>query len=379
MFPDNCTAARPTGFGIINNNNVDCVPPVLYGFRSFNRQWIIPDPRVITQPNAALWSAYSDKEVYLTAPSDRSPTCGPALSFTALIPDLHHYNGRGGRAIPLWRDSAASDPNLPPKLLGYLAKKYKTPMAADDLMAYTAAVAAHPAYTARFQDDLAQPGLRIPLTAKGKLFAKAVELGRTVIWLHTFGERFADPKNGRPAQPPRLAKEKSPRIPTAGAIPHGPEAMPDEISYDASKKRLLVGGGYIDNVSVEMWNYEVSGKQVLSQWFSYRKRNREKPPMGDKRPPSELCKILPDSWLAEYTTELLNVLHVLGRLVELEEPQAELLEKICSGPSITAEDLRANDALTVPDAWRKKLVVDSGGSSSLFPTDGTKEAGTAED
>ena len=155
-----------------------------------------------------------------------------------------------------------------------------------------------------------------------------MELGRTIIWLHTFGERFADPNSGRPAKPPRLAKEKSPRIPAAGAIPQDPEAMPDEIRYDPGAKRLLVGGGYIENVSPEMWNYDVSGKQVLSQWFSYRKRNREKPPMGDKRPPSELCKIQPESWLAEYTTELLNVLHVLGRLVELEESQRELLVTI---------------------------------------------------
>jgi hypothetical protein len=282
------------------------------------------------------------------------------------VPDLHHYNGRGGRAIPLWRDRAANEPNLPPKLLGFLEKKYKTVVSAEDVMAYIAAVAAHPAYTARFQDDLAQPGLRIPLTASSKLFAKAVELGRTIIWLHTFGERCVDAKNGRPAKPPRLAKEKSPRIPAAGAIPQGPEAMPDEIGYDAGKKRLLVGDGYVENVSPEIWSYDVSGKQVLSQWFSYRKRNREKPPMGDKRPPSELCKLQPESWPAEYTTELLNVLHVLGRLVELEAPQQELLVKICSGATITAEELTAAEALAVPAAWRKKLTTSSTASPSLF-------------
>jgi hypothetical protein len=234
-------------------------------------------------------------------------------------------------------------------------------------MAYIGALAAHAAYTARFQGDLAQPGLRIPLTANAKLFASAGELGRTVIWLHTFGERFSDPKNGRPAQPPRLTREKAPRIPTIGAIPTNPGAMPDEISYDPSTKRLLVGAGYIENVSPEIWSYEVSGKQVVPHWFSYRKRNREKPPMGDKRPPSDLSKIQPDSWPAEYTTELLNVLHVLGRLVELEEAQAELLVKICAGATITAEELRANEALTVPEGWRKKLTVDSEGSPSLFP------------
>ncbi len=348
----------------------DCLAPTRYGFRSFDRQWIIPDNRLINRPNPELWRAHSEKQIYFTAFFAESPSSGPALTFTSLIPDLHHYKGSfGGRVFPLWRDAAASEPNLPPKLLGFLETKYKTPATAADMMAYIAAVAAHPAYTARFQDDLAQPGLRIPLTANGKLFAEAVELGRTIIWLHTFGERFTDPKNGRPAQPPRLAKDKAPRIPAAGAIPQDPDAMPDEIDYDASKQRLLVGAGYIENVSPQVWEYEVSGKQVLTQWFSYRKRNREKPPMGDKRPPSELCKIQPETWLAEYTTELLNVLHVLGRLVELEEAQADLLVKVCSAPTISADELQANEALTVPDAWRKKLM---DGSSSLFPTDDSR-------
>ena len=63
---------------------------------------------------------------------------------------------------------------------------------------------------------------------------------------------------------------------------------------------------------------------------------------------------------------------VLGGLVELEETQADLLVRICSGPSSTAEDLRASEALTVPAAWWKKLMLDSGGSASLFPPDGKK-------
>ena len=44
-------------------------------------------------------------------------------------------------------------------------------------------------------------------------FAQAVELGRRVIWLHTFGERFADRKADRPPGPPRLPKERAPHIP----------------------------------------------------------------------------------------------------------------------------------------------------------------------
>ncbi|MBL9122197.1 MAG: hypothetical protein JNG90_01105 [Planctomycetaceae bacterium] len=312
----------------------DCLPPVRYGYRSFDRQWILPDSRVINQPNPELWRSHGEQQLYLTAPSDRSPTAGPALSFTTAIPDLHHYNGRGGRVFPLYRDAAATQPNLPPKLLEFLTTEYKKPVTAEDFLAYLAGVAAHPAYTARFQMDLAQPGLRMPMTAQPKLFAQAAELGRRVIWLHTFGERFADRKADRPPGPPRLPKERAPRIPKAGAIPDDPASMPDEIDYDASQRRLLVGTGFVDNVPPEVWQYEVSGKRVLTQWFSYRKKNRARPIIGDRRPPSKLGDIQPDHWLAEYTTELLNVLHVLALLVEMEPAQAKLLEAICGGPTL---------------------------------------------
>ena len=80
----------------VANDKEDVIPPIRYGFRSFDRQWIIPDIRVVNRPNPALWDDYSPKQIYLTAPHDRTPTNGPALSFTALIPDLHHYHGRGG-------------------------------------------------------------------------------------------------------------------------------------------------------------------------------------------------------------------------------------------------------------------------------------------
>ena len=77
--------------------------------------------------------------------------------------------------------------------------------------------------------------------------------------------------------------------------------------------RLPVGESFIDNVPPQVWQYEVSGKQVLVHWFSYRKKDRTRLVIGERRPPSPLEKIQPDRWLAEYTTELLNVLYVLGR------------------------------------------------------------------
>ncbi len=104
--------------------------------------------------------------------------------------------------------------------------------------------------------------------------------------------------------------------------------------YDATKRRLVIGKGFIENVTPGMRAYEISGKVVLDQWFSYRRRDRAKPIIGDKRPPSPLEKIQPDGWLSEYTDDLLNLLNVLGRLVALESRQTDLLDRIVAGPLV---------------------------------------------
>jgi hypothetical protein len=131
-----------------------CPPPVRYGFRSFDRQWIIPDNRVINRPNPELWALRSDQQVFLTALSRSSPSTGPALTITGNVPDLDHYKGSfGGRVFALWRDADASDSNVRLKLLTFLAQKLG-PVSTEDLVAYIAAVAAHPAFTARLAAHL---------------------------------------------------------------------------------------------------------------------------------------------------------------------------------------------------------------------------------
>ena len=307
--------------------------PIRYGFRSFDRQWLPVDARLLNDPRPNIWGAYGASQAFLTAPMDLAPSNGPALTATALIPDLHHYAGRGGRVFALWKDAAATQSNISPAALAALGKALGAPVDPVDVFAYVAALLACPAYTARFKADLIRPGLRVPLTADAKLFAEAAVLGRQVIWLHSFGERFAD---GQPAGTPRLPGDRKPDYPKAGAISNKPGDFPDTLDYDAAKQRLKIGTGYIDRVPPAVWEYQVSGKQVLRQWFSYRKKNRERPQIGDKRKPSPLGDIQPDHWLPEYTSELINVLNVLGMLVELEPKQADLLKRVCDGPLIPA-------------------------------------------
>ncbi len=312
--------------------------PVRYGFRSFDRQWIIPDNRLINRPNPNLWAAYGDQQIYLTALMAHSPTDGPAATFTAQIPDLHQYKGSfGGRAFALWKDAAATQTNVTAPALAALARAYGAAPDPVDVFAYVAALLACPAYTETFRDDLIRPGLRVPLTASKPLFDEAAALGREVIWLMTFGDRFgAQVGGGRPAGPPRLPDGRRPRVIDGHGIPATPEGFPDSIDYDAAARQLIIGTGRIGPVTPAMWAYQVSGKQVLRQWFSYRKKDRTRPQIGDRRKPSELGDIQPETWLPEYTEELLNVLNVLGLLIDLEPKQADLLKRVVDGPLIPA-------------------------------------------
>ena len=157
----------------VKNDHKPIIAPSRYGFRSFDRQWIIPDARLINRPNPTLWKNYSARQVHLTAPEDRTPTAGPALTLTDLIPDLHHYHGRGGRVFPLWRDHAATLPNIKPALLSHLAKIFAQPVKAEDVMAYLAAVMAHPAFTERFKTDLVQPRVACSLDGGGQVVCRS--------------------------------------------------------------------------------------------------------------------------------------------------------------------------------------------------------------
>jgi hypothetical protein len=287
-----------------------------------------------------------------------SPSSGPALTVAGHIPDLHHYKGSfGGRVFPLWEDAAAVDPNVPAALLTELSTAYGRLITAPDLFAYIAAVATSRAYTERFRANLKQPGLRIPITAERAVFEEAVLIGREVVWLHTFGERFGE---GHPAGPPRVAEDE-PTIPAGGTLPDTLAAMPQELEYDAAARRLKIGAGFVANVLLEVWNYEISGKNVLSQWRSYRRQDRSKPPMGDKRPPSKLSEIQPAIWPAEYTTELLALLRVLTRLVPLEPRQADLLTRIVDGPTIDSDTLSAAGSLSEASAEAPETLGDEDG------------------
>jgi len=185
-------------------------PPVRYAYRSFDRQYCLADGRLGDFLRPPLWRTLSARQLFLTSLLSGLLGDGPAATVTHLVPDMHHFRGSFGAKdiIPLWRDAACADPNVTAGLLEALAGRLDRDVSPEELLAYCYSLLAAPSYAARFHEELEIPGPRVPITADRGLFEHAVALGRELIWLHTFGERFVPEghracRRARPATPRR--------------------------------------------------------------------------------------------------------------------------------------------------------------------------------
>lgn len=308
--------------------------PVRSAHRSFERQYLIPDGRVLDTARPELWSAADvDDQLFIIEQHAAPISSGPGVVLSALIPDMDMFNGRGGRAFPLYRARRFS--NLTTGLTALLTETYQSRVEPADVAAYVAGVVAHPAFTARFKDELTTPGVRVPLTADPVVWAQAVALGKEVVWAQTFGERFADPGSGRAPGSIRFPVGDDRRITSLTPVPTD---LPTDMWYDDATRTLHLDGGSFGPVDQRAWAYDVGGMNVLTKWFSYRKRR----PGGRKSTPLDHMHVA--RWPAEWTSDLIDVLSVLTRLVSLEEEQSSLLDAVLAGGLLTGDAVRSFDA-----------------------------------
>jgi hypothetical protein len=299
---------------------------VRVGYRSFDRQFVIADARIVDRPRADLWAARLPGQVYTVEQHAEVINDGPGVVFSSLVPDMHHFNNRGGRTLPFLHPDGS--PNLAPGLLRALAGALGHDVTAPEVLAYVGGVVSHPGFTQMFADELTTPGIRVPLTADADLFAAAVALGEQVIWLHTYGEAYAG--DDRPAGDIRYPRgdERQPRSLTPITT------MPIDVRYDAGREVVVLGDGEFGPVREEVWDYRVGGKSVIRSWVNYRKAE----PGGKKTSPLDYIHVT--EWDPDWTSEFIDLLTVITRLVDLEPAQAELLPRILAGPLLTMEELR---------------------------------------
>ena len=293
-----------------------------YAYRSFDRQFVIADSRVGDRMSPNLWRTHGVQQVYMTSLLTAVLGVGPATMATSTVPDLHHFCGRGAKdVIPLWRNTAATQPNVTAGLLSRIADIHGAPVSPERLFAYAYGVLAQPAYVERFWDELELPPPRLPITKDAGLFGRVADHGAQLLYLHTYGERYGGPHDD-------------------GSVPQGValctkavslDRYPADFSYDEASQILRVGDGEFAPVAPEVWAYSVSGLPVVKSWLDYRKLKRA------GRRSSKLDKIRPKRW--DFTEDLLELLWVLEETVRRQSEGAALLQEVCGSALFAAHEL----------------------------------------
>ena len=302
-------------------------PPFMrYAYRSFDRQWMIRDVRVCDRPRPSLQRSHSGYQLYMTSLLSNVLGFGPAAVATDLIPDLDHFRGSFGakHVIPLWRDADATTPNVVGGLLDQLTTAYGFDVGAADLFAYAYALLATPLYVEHFWDELTIPGPRLPITKDAALFRRAAELGKKLLWVHTYGERLIPEGKQRGRLPRGKARSKV-------GTPADPERYPETYKYDCAAQELHVGDGVFEHVRPAVWNFSVSGLRVVESWLAYRLRG------GAGRKSSPLDDIRPQRW--EFDEELLHLLWVLDYTVDLMPDVNAVFEQVLASDLFLAAEL----------------------------------------
>ena len=317
---------------------------IRFAYRSFDRQFLFGDARLLDRPGPTLWNAHSVRQVYLTTLLNHPLGQGPAVTACALIPDRHHFRGSysGKDVFPLYRTADASESNILPGLLDLLSAAYKREVRPEDFLAYIYGVLAQPTFTAQFEDELETRELRVPITKDAALFDQICKAGVRLLGLHTYGERFVPEGelHGRiPSGAARCTK----------AISSDADGYPEAFDYNDVTETLRVGEGEFSPVAPEVYEFEVSGLKVVQSWLKYRMKK------GAGRKSSPLDHIRPARWTSQFTTELLELLWVLEATVDGYPEQERLLEAVVAGDCFQADELPP-----VPDAMRKPPSVRKG-------------------
>jgi hypothetical protein len=299
-------------------------------FRSFDRQYIFADGRLIDRPGPGLWEAHSEQQLYLTTLLNHPLGDGPALTACAYIPDKHHFRGSFGakEVLPLYRSSNpdSQEPNILPGLLELLSKQLQHQVSPEDFLAYVYGALAQPFFTSRFVRELETRELRVPITKDAALFEQLRDAGARLLWLHTYGERFVP--RGKQRGSIQRGKTKCTK-----AVPGDADSYPESFRYNATTNTLNVGDGSFAPVMPEIYEFEVSGLKVVQSWLKYRMKD------GAGKNSSPLNHIHPSCWTGQFTTELLELLWVLEATVEGYPEQARLLEDVIKSDLFHADEL----------------------------------------
>lgn len=190
-------------------------------------------------------------------------------------------------------------PNIDKTFYEKLNKTYKKKLAPEEILHYIYAVFYSNIYREKYAEFLKIDFPRVPFTADYKIFKKMAE----------FGQQLADV---------HLMKSNSLDKPIAKYQGKGDNDRIEKIAYAEKDSRIYINKEkHFDNVSPELWNYQIGGYQVLQKYLKDRKdRNMDNP--------RHYCRIVT---AIDKTITLQNKIDVIfnnleKKLIEFPEPKS---------------------------------------------------------
>ena len=309
------------------NSSARCPKISRYAFRSFDRHWAIEDIRFNDRMGEVLWRLQGEAQIYLSSLASEPLAFGQGIFASCAVPDLHVFRGSfGGKDVmPLYCDREGKQPNVTGGLLDTLGAQYGETPTPEDLAAYVYALLGGQSYTRCFWKELETPGSRVPITKDSEVFSKAAALGRHLIWLHTYAERFRGDDRGD--------KIPAGRARCTAPVSDDQDRYPENFTWIMTEQAIRVGEGRFGPVAFAVWNFEVSGLKVVQSWLGYRMKQRS----GKKSSP--LDNIRPERWTPRMSEEFLELLWVLEATLAIEPELEQALDLVVSGPCFKASEL----------------------------------------
>lgn len=153
-------------------------------------------------------------------------------------------------------DEKQKDENISINIRSSINKSLGDSIYSKDILYYVYAILQSYIYQTKFIEFLQIDFPRIPFTSNRELFLRIAFLGQRLADLH-------------------LLESKELESPGVKCQGKGENDTIDKVSFDAERQRVYVNASkYFEDVTAEMWAYQIGGYQVLGKWLKDRKGRR---------------------------------------------------------------------------------------------------------
>ncbi len=295
----------------VDNHVFDSQFVVPYGYRPLDRHFLYNESRFIDRPRPRLQKIWGSDNIALTTLSSSRPGAGPVVFLHRYLPDICAFRGSyTSRVFPLWDKSREGEGvqglpevehNLNADILDALSSIWDQQIVPIEVFAYCYAVLSAPSYSVHFSRDLARSSPKVPFPLTCQSYKDGVRLGEKLLNIHSFQQLY----------------------PADGSLQlHGLPQHIEFVEYSAVEQRLsFASGAWVEPVTPKAWLYSVSGYEVLRRWMA---RRREVP------------------FDMEIRKELLDIIWVIERTVELSSELDDFLSRLIEGKTLTTIELGLN-------------------------------------